>query len=92
MPGKAGGFAEQAYDIVSEYFSKGNSCDVVVCGNDDLATQAIRALSENQKAGKVYVLGQDGDLAACQRIVEGTQGERHLKILTSLRRMRQIFV
>ena len=65
-------------------FPKGNSCDVVVCGNDDLATQAIRALSENQKAGKVYVLGQDGDLAACQRIVEGTQGGTAFKNIDEL--------
>lgn len=79
-----GWIAEQAYDVVSDYFSKGKSCDVVVCGNDDLATQAILALSENQKAGKVYVLGQDGDLAACQRIVEGTQGGTAFKNIDDL--------
>ena len=79
-----GWIAEQAYDVVSDYFSKGNACDVVVCGNDDLATQAILALSENRKAGKVYVLGQDGDLAACQRIVEGTQGGTAFKNIDDL--------
>ena len=45
----------------------------IICGNDDLASQAFRALSEERLAGKVCVTGQDGDLAACQRIVEETQ-------------------
>ena len=44
-----------------------------MCGNDDLATQVVRALSEKRKAGSILVVGQDADLAACQRIVEGTQ-------------------
>ena len=45
----------------------------VMCGNDDLASQAVKVLSENRLAGKVAVVAQDADLAACQRIVEGTQ-------------------
>ena len=69
-----GWIAEHAYQTVSDFYEKGGECDAIICGNDDLAAQAILALSENRKAGKVYVLGQDGDLSACQRIVEGTQG------------------
>ncbi|MGN0348795.1 MAG: sugar ABC transporter substrate-binding protein [Roseburia sp.] len=45
----------------------------VMCGNDNLAGQAIAALAEQQLAGEVCVVAQDADLAACQRIVEGTQ-------------------
>lgn len=45
----------------------------VMCGNDDLASQAVKVLSENRLAGKVAVVAQDADLSACQRIVEGTQ-------------------
>ena len=45
----------------------------VMCGNDDLASQAVKVLSENRLAGKVAAVAQDADLAACQRIVEGTQ-------------------
>lgn len=45
----------------------------VMCGNDDLASQAFRALAENRLAGKVVLVGQDADLSGCQRIVEGTQ-------------------
>lgn len=47
--------------------------DAIMCGNDDLATQAVRALAESRQAGDILVVGQDADLAACQRIVEGTQ-------------------
>jgi len=47
--------------------------DAIMCGNDDLATQVVRALAESQQAGDILVVGQDADLAACQRIVEGTQ-------------------
>ena len=47
--------------------------DGIMCGNDDLASQAIRALSEHRLAGSVAVVAQDAELSACQRIVEGTQ-------------------
>lgn len=36
----------------------------VMCGNDDLASQAVKVLSENRLAGKVAVVAQDADLAA----------------------------
>ena len=41
--------------------------------NDGTAGGAIQALAEQKLAGKVLVTGQDADLAACQRIVAGTQ-------------------
>ena len=44
-----------------------------MCGNDNLAGQVIQALSVQRLAGEVPVCGQDADLEACQRIVEGTQ-------------------
>ena len=47
--------------------------DAIMCGNDNLATHAIRVLAEKRKAGEILVTGQDADLEACQRIVEGTQ-------------------
>lgn len=45
----------------------------IMCGNDNLASQVIFALAENRLAGEMIVVGQDADLDACQRIVEGTQ-------------------
>ncbi len=51
----------------------GNRLDAVVVSNDGTAGGAIQALGEQKLAGKVLVTGQDADLAACQRIVAGTQ-------------------
>lgn len=66
--------AELAFDAVEEGLSTTPRNLVgVMCGNDDLASQAFRALAENRLAGKVVLVGQDADLSACQRIVEGTQ-------------------
>jgi D-xylose transport system substrate-binding protein len=50
-----------------------NQVDAVVVSNDGTAGGAIQALAEQKLAGKVVVTGQDADLAACQRIVAGTQ-------------------
>lgn len=45
----------------------------IIAGNDMLAEAAIGVLSENQMITQARVAGQDADLAACQRIAEGTQ-------------------
>lgn len=50
-----------------------NAVDAVICANDGTAGGAISALAEQQMAGKIPVTGQDAELAACQRIVEGQQ-------------------
>ena len=64
---------ELAYDYVNEHFDEIASADAIMCGNDALAGEAIHALAERGYAGKIFVTGQDGELEACQRIVEGTQ-------------------
>lgn len=68
-----GWIAENAYTYAKEGLKQDRNVKGIICGNDDLASQAFRALSEERLAGKVCLAGQDGDLAACQRIVEGTQ-------------------
>lgn len=65
--------AEIAYDYINNNIDLVSEADAIMCGNDSLAGEAIRALSENRLAGKIPVVGQDADLEACQRIVEGTQ-------------------
>src|SRR5215471_19135557 len=50
-----------------------NNVAAVVASNDSTAGGAIQALEEQKLAGKVLVTGQDADVAACQRIVGGTQ-------------------
>lgn len=68
-----GWLAEQAAEYLDEALEEYPDVKGIMCGNDDIASQVVRVLSENRMAGKVQVVGQDGDLAACQRIVEGTQ-------------------
>jgi D-xylose transport system substrate-binding protein len=50
-----------------------NKVDAVLVSNDGMAGGVVQALAEQKLAGKVLVTGQDADLAACQRIVAGTQ-------------------
>jgi len=50
-----------------------NDIQCVFTSNDGCAGAAIEALEEQNLAGKVPVPGLDADLAACQRIVAGTQ-------------------
>lgn len=50
-----------------------NEVDGVLCQNDGIATGAVQALSGQGLAGTVAVSGQDCDLSAVQRVVEGTQ-------------------
>ncbi|NRF95672.1 D-xylose ABC transporter substrate-binding protein [Paenibacillus frigoriresistens] len=50
-----------------------NKIDAVIAANDGTAGGAIQALTAQGLAGKIPVSGQDAELAASQRIVEGTQ-------------------
>ncbi|MBP5533307.1 MAG: substrate-binding domain-containing protein [Lachnospiraceae bacterium] len=65
--------AEIAADYIYDHAGTIEYADGIMCGNDNLAGQVIRALSEKRLAGNLPVVGQDADLEACQRIVEGTQ-------------------
>jgi D-xylose transport system substrate-binding protein len=50
-----------------------NNIQAVIAANDGTAGGVIQALAAQGLAGKVPVSGQDAELAALQRIVEGTQ-------------------
>lgn len=65
--------AELACDYVNKNIDLLEDVDAIMCGNDLIATNVIRTLAENRLAGKIKIVGQDADLEACQRIVEGTQ-------------------
>jgi len=58
----------------------------IIAANDLFAGTLIRILAQERLAGKVYVLGQDADLAACQRLYEGTQYATIYKPLKNLAR------
>ena len=65
--------AELAADYIYSHREQVTECDAIMCGNDNLASQVVTALAVQRLAGKIPVTGQDADLEACQRIVEGTQ-------------------
>jgi len=50
-----------------------NNIQAVIAPNDGTAGGVISALKQQSLAGKVLVTGQDADLAACQRVVNGDQ-------------------
>ncbi|MCR5719626.1 MAG: substrate-binding domain-containing protein [Lachnospiraceae bacterium] len=77
---------ELAYEYANNNFDKIKDCNAVICGNDGLAGAVINALAEKRLAGTIAVTGQDADLEACQRIVEGTQTMTVYKDITSLAR------
>lgn len=65
---------ENAYSNVKNYLeTSAKNIDAVIAANDGTAGGAIKALTEYNLDGKVLVSGQDAELAACQRIVKGTQ-------------------
>jgi len=65
---------QEAMNIIENALTANNNeIDVIVASNDSTSGGAIEALADQGLAGKVFISGQDADLAACQRIVEGTQ-------------------
>ncbi|MDE7319518.1 MAG: substrate-binding domain-containing protein [Lachnospiraceae bacterium] len=68
-----GWLGETGAAATSKYLKEHYDVDGIMCGNDNIAGNAVHALSERRMAGSVCVVGQDADLDACQRIVEGTQ-------------------
>ncbi|MCR5250611.1 MAG: substrate-binding domain-containing protein [Lachnospiraceae bacterium] len=65
--------AELASEYIYAHRELVESCDAIMCGNDNVASQVVNALAVQRLAGKMLVTGQDADLEACQRIAEGTQ-------------------
>lgn len=68
-----GWIGEYGFEYTNDCLAQAGSVDAIICGNDALAVAAINALAENQLAGEVCIVGQDADIQACQRIVEGYQ-------------------
>lgn len=77
--------AVEALKIMENALTRNNNkVDAVLVSNDGTAGGAIQALAEQKLAGKVIVTGQDADLAACQRIVAGSQTMTVYKPIKSL--------
>ncbi|MEE6076746.1 D-xylose ABC transporter substrate-binding protein [Avibacterium paragallinarum] len=77
--------AEKALQIMENALTANkNNIDAVVASNDATAGGAIQALSAQGLSGKVAISGQDADLAAIKRIVQGTQTMTVYKPITKL--------
>lgn len=80
---------ENAKKIVNAAISRsGKSFDAqaILASNDGTAGGAIQALMEEGLAGKLLVTGQDAELVACQRIVQGVQSMTIYKPVRALAR------
>ena len=64
--------------------AQNNEIDAILAANDSTAAGAIKALEEQGLAGSIPITGQDCDLAACKRIVAGTQTMSIYKRLENL--------
>jgi D-xylose transport system substrate-binding protein len=60
-------------NMLTRFKAENKKVDAIVASNDGTAGGAIATLKAEGLAGKVAVSGQDAELGACQRIVEGTQ-------------------
>jgi D-xylose transport system substrate-binding protein len=65
--------SEEAFKFMNELLNDNKTIDAIIAVNDLQAEAIIRALAIKRLTGKVAVAGADADLAACQRIIEGTQ-------------------
>ena len=73
-------------NMLTKFNATGKKVDAIVASNDSTAGGAIAALMAEQLQGKVAVSGQDAELSACQRIVEGLQT---LTVYKPVRRLAQ---
>jgi D-xylose transport system substrate-binding protein len=79
--------ADAAMELTEKALKKaGNKVVAIVASNDITAGGAIKALEKNGLAGKVLVSGQDANLEAVRRIVNGTQTMTVYKPLRPLAR------
>jgi len=76
--------AEGAYQIIKEYLEGGNKLDAIIASNDALAGGAAKALLEYEMVNNVIISGQDAEIDACKRIVQGKQTMTVYKVVESL--------
>jgi D-xylose transport system substrate-binding protein len=65
---------DNAYKLMNRAIREyGGDIQAVVAPNDGTASGCIKALSEHGLTGKIVVTGQDAELSAARRILNGTQ-------------------
>jgi len=76
--------ANLAYQIVDDYLKENKGLDAIVASNDELARGASMALDKYNMSTKVLLSGQDAQIDACKRIIEGKQTMTVYKFIESL--------
>lgn len=77
-----------AKQVVNAAITKhGKNFQGILASADVLANGASKALEEEGLSGKIVLTGQDADLVACQRIVQGTQSQTVYKPIPELAKM-----
>jgi D-xylose transport system substrate-binding protein len=80
-----GWLEEEAMKLMEQALTAtNNEIDAICDANDSTAAGAIQALAEQGLAGQIPITGQDCDLAACKRVVGGTQTMSVYKPLENL--------
>nr|WP_312292268.1 substrate-binding domain-containing protein [Clostridium chromiireducens] len=62
-----------AFEAMREVLAANNKIDAILAPNDSTAGAAIEVLKSQGLEGKVVITGQDAELAAIHRIIQGTQ-------------------
>ena len=65
--------ASENFTIMLSISNLVNSCGISFEYIDGMAEGAVKALTEFGLEGKVMVTGQDAELSACHRLIDGTQ-------------------
>ena len=73
-----------SYTKMTELLDSGIRPEAVISGNDAIAETVIRALSEHRLGNSIPVVGQDADIAACQRVVDDIQTATIYKPISDL--------
>jgi len=64
---------EEAHDAIEDAFDRFGHISGVIAANDLIADAVVRSAAARGLAGDLLVSGMDGNLAAVQRVAEGTQ-------------------
>ena len=62
-----------SYQHMLELISTKKIPEVLICGNDAIASSVLQALRECRYTGHIPICGQDADIEACQNILNGSQ-------------------
>lgn len=75
---------DNAYQVIKQYLEESDKLDAIISSSDELSRGAARALAEYGLGKDVLLSGQDAQMDACKRIVEGTQTMTVYKLIESL--------